>query len=277
MLSRRNCSHLLAGLTLLVYVGIFHITSLLAQEHDFWGESRTPAPGQQLFNANCAGCHGLDGRGGDKGPSVATTVLTDDQVHTVILKGIDGTAMPAFPELKEQQVRDIITRLRTLQGKLEERKPPGDATRGKAVFFGKGECSSCHAISGQGGFLGPDLSAYGSDLPAKTIRDEIVKTDRVPRSGYQSASIVSHDGNRLEGILRNEDNFSVQILTADGNFHFLQKSALQKIEHSGQSLMPTTYRERLSAAELNDLVSYLMNATPPLEDPTSQDTENPTE
>jgi cytochrome c oxidase cbb3-type subunit III len=277
MLSRRNCSHLLAGLTLLVYVGIFHITSSQAQEHDFWGESSTPAPGQQLFNANCAGCHGLDGRGGDKGPSVATTVLTDDQVHTVILKGIDGTAMPAFPELKEQQVRDIIARLRTLQGKLEERKPPGDATRGKAVFFGKGECSSCHAISGQGGFLGPDLSAYGSDLPAKTIRDEIVKTDRIPRSGYQSASIVSHDGNRLEGILRNEDNFSVQILTADGNFHFLQKSELQKIEHSGQSLMPTNYRERLSAAELNDLVSYLMNATSPLEDPPPQDTENPTE
>lgn len=280
MLARRNCSRLLVWFTLLVCARVFHATSSLAQQHDFWGdESKTnPAPGQLAFNANCAGCHGLDGRGGDKGPSIAATVLSDDQVHTVILKGIDGTAMPAFPELNEQQVRTIIARVRTLQGKLEERKPPGNGTRGKAIFFGKGECSSCHAISGQGGFLGPDLSAYGSDLPAKAIREEIVKTDRVARTGYKPASIMTRHGDHLEGIIRNEDNFSVQLLARDGTFHFLQKSALQRVDHPAQSLMPTNYRDRLSATELNDLVSYLMTAAPATNsDPSPEDTETPTE
>jgi putative heme-binding domain-containing protein len=255
--------------------GAFHTSP--AQQHDFWGDPKTPAaPGQHTFNSNCAGCHGLDGRGGDKGPNIAAGVLSDAQVSAVIAKGKAGTNMPAFSSLNQRQIRAIVSYLRTLQGKLEARTLPGDATRGKTIFFGKGECSSCHAISGEGGFLGPDLSAYGSDRPAKTIRDEIVRTDRVAASGYRSASITTRDGNRLEGIIRNEDNFSVQLLKPDGSFHFLQKSDLQNIEHPSQSVMPTNYRDRLSPAELNDLVSYLMNAAP-IAAPPSHQTENSTE
>jgi putative heme-binding domain-containing protein len=74
--------------------------------------------------------------------------------------------------------------------------------------------------------------------------------------------LTTRDGDRLEGIVRNEDNFSVQLQTKDGSFHFFQKSDLRNIEPLGRSVMPTNYRERLSPDELNDLVSYLMNAVP---------------
>jgi len=83
---------------------------------------------------------------------------------------------------------------------------------------------------------------------------------------------------RIRHLIRNEDNFSLQLLVPDGSFHFLQKSDLQNIEHPSQSLMPTNYRERLTSTELNDLVSYLMNAVSaphPASNPTQ--TENPTE
>jgi cytochrome c oxidase cbb3-type subunit 3 len=278
MLARRYCSHIWIGLALLLCAGL--ASSSLAQQHDFWGEGPKTAatPGQRTFNANCAGCHGLDGRGGDKGPNIAASVLSDAQLSTIISKGIAGTAMPGFPDLSQRQIRAIIGSLRTLQGKLEERTPPGDGARGKVIFFGKGECSNCHTFSGEGGFLGPDLSAYGSDISAKAIRDEILRPDRVARAGYRSALITTRNGNRLEGVIRNEDNFSLQLLAPNGSFHFLQKSDLQKIEQPGQSLMPTNYRERLTSTELNDLVSYLMNAvfTPhPASNPTQ--TENPPE
>ncbi|MGC2198193.1 MAG: hypothetical protein WA628_26215 [Terriglobales bacterium] len=146
------------------------------------------------------------------------------------------------------------------------------------MFFGKGECSSCHTISGQGGFLGPELSAYGSAMSAKAIRDEIVRADRIAPSGYQSVVLTTRDGDRVEGVIRNEDNFSLQLQTKDGSFHFLQKSDLRTVEHLGQSLMPTNYRERLSPGELNDLVSYLLNgASSPGQAPTSHKTEKPTQ
>jgi len=182
------------------------------------------------------------------------------QISSIISNGIPGTGMPAFHSLSAGQIRSIVGYVRTLQGNLQARTPPGDATRGKKIFFGKGECSSCHMISGEGGFLGPDLSNYGSALPANAIRDEILKPTRVARAGYQSAAVTTRDSHRLEGVIRNEDNFSLQLLTKDGLFHFLQKSDLQSVEHTGQSLMPIDYHERLTADELNDLVSYLMKA-----------------
>jgi len=41
--------------------------------------------------------------------------------------------------------------------------PPGDATRGKAIFEGsKANCQSCHRINGVGSLFGPDLSAIGA-------------------------------------------------------------------------------------------------------------------
>jgi putative heme-binding domain-containing protein len=263
MISRHKLTRVVFGIALCA--GTFQPFRSFAQQHDFWGDDHrtTEAPGQRPYNSNCAGCHGLDGRGSDKGPNIAASVnvrhLSDARVSSIIAEGIPGTGMPAFHSLGKQQTRAIVGYIRILQGRLEARTLPGNAMRGKEVFFGKGECSLCHSMAGEGGFLGRDLSTYGSDLPAKVIRDEIVKPNRVEPPGYRSAALITHDGNRLEGIIRNEDNFSVQLQTRDGGFHFLEKSDLQSVEHLGRSPMPTNYGERLSTSELNDLVSFLMN------------------
>jgi len=110
--------------------------------------------------------------------------------------------------------------------------------------------------------MGPDLSAYGASVSANAVHDEIVRAQRRPAEGYRSAVLTTGAGERLEGLIRNEDNFSIQIQTRDGSFHFFQKSEIQKLEHLDASLMPTNYGERLSAAELNDLVSYMMSVAP---------------
>src|ERR1035441_5597076 len=132
--------------------------------------------------------------------------------------------MPAFHSLSERQTSALVVYLRLLQGKSEMRTLPGDARRGKGIFFGKGQCFSCHTISGEGGFLGPDLSSYGSTASAKGIHDEIVRSRRTPPQGYRSAVLVTAAGDRIEGLIRNEDNFSVQFQTKDGGFHSFQKS-----------------------------------------------------
>ena len=107
--------------------------------------------------------------------------------------------------------------------------------------------------------MGPDLSTYGSEMSAKAILDTILNSSRVVPPGYKSATVTTRDGSRVEGIVRNEDNFSVQMQTADGEFHFLQKSEVQSLEYSGRSPMPANYGERLTRSELDDLTSYLMS------------------
>ena len=114
-------------------------------------------------------------------------------------------------------------------------------------------------ISGEGGFLGPDLSGYGATASADGIRDEIIRPKRIPPLGYQPAVLVPFEGNRLEGVIRNEDNFSVQFQTKDGGFHFFQKSELRGLDRVEAPLMPTNYGEQLNRQELDDLVGYLQS------------------
>jgi hypothetical protein len=74
--------------------------------------------------------------------------------------------------------------------------------------------------------------------------------------------LTTTQGERLEGLIRNEDNFSIQFQTKDGGFHLFLKSELSTVDRRETSLMPSNYRESLSPGELDDLVSYLMTASP---------------
>jgi cytochrome c oxidase cbb3-type subunit III len=70
---------------------------------------------------------------------------------------------------------------------------------------------------------------------------------------------TAKDGERYQGIIRNEDNFSLQLQSMDGTFHFLSKADLKTIDRSQESIMPSDYGSKLSAAQLNDLISYLLS------------------
>ena len=254
---------------LFLVVSVFSISVLQAgqnpsADHD---SKAAPAEGRSTFNSFCAACHGLDGSGSDKAISISGSDrvrhLSDAQLSSIISNGVPETGMPAFRNLNESQVRAVVGYLRSLQGKAEGRVLPGDPKRGKEIFFGKGDCSACHTISGQGGYLGPDLTEHGATSSADAIRAEIVRTPRVPPMGYRTAALTTDRGERLEGLVRNEDNFSVQMQTKDGRFHFFKKTDLRSFERLDGSLMPADYRNRLSDGELNDVASYLMTTPAP--------------
>ena len=65
-------------------------------------------PGAAIFAANCAGCHGADGRGGEHAPNIATAPevqhLLDRELAGIIRYGIAGAGMPAFSTLKPQEI-----------------------------------------------------------------------------------------------------------------------------------------------------------------------------
>jgi hypothetical protein len=69
------------------------------------------------------------------------------------------------------------------------------------------------------------------------------------------------NGKTVEGIARNEDNFSMQLLTKEGSFILLTKSALKSLTYRNESPMPADYGTRLPAAEIEDLVNFLNSVT----------------
>lgn len=119
-----------------------------------------------LYAQNCAGCHGLEGRGGAGAIGLADPVylaIADDAaIRRATAGGVTGTQMPAFAlaaggMLTDQQVGILVAGIRSWArpGVLGSDEPPpyaggaGDVTRGALVFAAA--CASCHGETGAGG------------------------------------------------------------------------------------------------------------------------------
>jgi cytochrome c oxidase cbb3-type subunit III len=226
------------------------------------GDDRSSSNGQQMFASNCAGCHGLDGTGTQRAPNIVTSPQVQkrsaEEIHRIVSDGIAGTGMPAFRRLGEPEITAVTSYLRILQGKSQTSALPGNPQNGKTIFFAAEGCSGCHMIAGKGGFIGPDLGTYAQTHSADQIRSAI--TNPAERTSLQGlVTAVTHDGQRWEGIVRNEDNFSLQLQSTDGTFHFFSKADLKAIERAQGSIMPSNYGSKLSKTQLDDLVSYLLS------------------
>ena len=252
-----------------VLVALVAINGLVAraqappQSYRQKGPRPVSARGKQTFTTTCASCHGLDGRGGERAPNIAESSkvqrLSDAQISYIIENGIPGTGMPAFRSLENTDIKAVVTYLRTLQGTKKAAKLPGDPSRGETIFFGKGGCSTCHMAAGKGGFIASDLSGYARTHAVEQIRDAI--TNPAPGGDRQArmVTVIIRGGEEYVGRIRNEDNFSLQLQTLDGTFHFVAKSDLERQDYSSQPLMPSDYGSTLSPIELNEVVSYLMS------------------
>ncbi len=169
--------------------------------------------------------------------------------------------MPAFHSLSDADIEAIVQYLRCQAGTNEEGKVPGDPLAGKKLFYGNATCSRCHMADGKGGFIASDLSQYGRMHSPQQIRSAIVSPKDSPTIRMRLATLTLRDGRKFTGRVRNEDNFSIQIQALDGTFHFVSKSAIDKIEYDQKLLMPADYGSALTSEELNDLISYLMSVS----------------
>src|SRR5580692_519652 len=225
---------------------------------------RPIAEARQTFENRCAGCHGLDGRGGERAPDIATSPKTqnrtDAQLTQIITNGIPANGMPSFSSLDAPTIKALVKYLRVLQGKSEGAAMPGNPAAGKTIFFGEAKCSGCHLAAGSGGFLGPDLSTYARRRPPEEIRDAITKPATLLGLGRSEVTVTPRNCQSMTGGLRNDDNFSLQLQTPDGAFHSVVKADVASVAYSKAPLMPTDYGSTLSPTELNDLISFLMSA-----------------
>jgi len=241
--------------TALWFASFFALKPVHAQEN---------ISGQAIFASNCSACHGSDGRGGERAPNIATrrevVSRADSDLIRAVQNGVPGTAMPSFGYMGPAKINAVVHYLRTLQGIGTAVKAPGDPHLGEQFFYGKAECSKCHMVNGRGGFLSSDLSGYGFGRSVEDIRSAIVTPNRAVDRRSEAITVVTEDQKRFTGLIRSEDNFSLNIQTEDGSFHFFSKESIARVEYSGHSLMPDDYEKRLSSKDIDDLVSYLLKA-----------------
>lgn len=229
---------------------------------DLSADTHNSEAGKTTFVANCSGCHGIDGKGGDRAPGISSgsdaAKIPDEELRRTIANGVAGAGMPPFASLGNEQITAVMAYVRGLQGKAESFPVPGDPRRGEQLFFGKAGCSGCHMAVGQGGFLASDLTGYGAGRSPNEIHRAITDPSNDDNERGKQATVRLPDGQAFTGVVRSEDNFSIAIQTKQGKFLLLQKAELADVSYNHETLMPKDYGSKLTTQQLDDLVSFLM-------------------
>ncbi len=217
-----------------------------------------PPDGERLYMENCAECHGPEG---DVVPDVSLMqgrfrrASTDPELVGIVLRGIPNTAMPPS-NFSEAQASAIVQFLRARASRAAANA--GNATAGRAVFTGKGNCTSCHRVNGVGARTGPDLSEIGRVRHSTDIEKAVLDPDALIVPSNRSVRIVTRDGATITGRLLNQDIFTVQLIDSKEQLRSLMRADLKELTFIDKSPMPS-FRGKLTPEEVTDLLSYLVS------------------
>jgi cytochrome c oxidase cbb3-type subunit 3 len=238
------------------------------------GDSSAIKEGASLFRSNCSPCHGLNARGGGRGPDLTSGRWThgssDADIFRTISQGVPGTQMSANG-FEDSETWAIIAYLRSLAPSTRT-KMSGDPAKGEKLFTGATGCSTCHMVNGRGGLLGPDLSRVGASRSIAYLTESIREPDKELSDGmldpnnhyglplvYDTVTVVLKNGDKLTGIAKNEDTFSIQLLDTNQQLRLFQKRDLKEVLHEHKSLMPAYSEQMIDPVALQDLLAYLEN------------------
>lgn len=223
-------------------------------------DAAVAAAGRTVYNQNCTACHGRDGAAGDRAPALGAdrryTRTSNEDLFEAVTNGIPGTGMPSMG-LSADDAWRVVAYIRSLRASAADFPPEGNAARGQVIYAGKGQCASCHMIGGRGGLIGPDLTNLGGEATLRRIREALTVAKPHPPAGYRPITIETTDGRTIRGVLKNENNFSFQVLGLDEQLHLLSSNDIRSLVRDEVSLMPSNYDKILNAEELTDLIAYL--------------------
>jgi PQQ-dependent dehydrogenase (methanol/ethanol family) len=226
-----------------------------------------------LYVATCTLCHGGDSLGTDRAPTLANSALlrglSDSDVAAIIVKG--KNKMPAFA-LPQADVDQMVRYIRSLNAAPAATAVVGDAKAGESIFFGEGQCSSCHTAAGRGSSYGPDLSSIASRLRPDAMQQTLTNPGSSTSSGggggrggggggfgavpatYDAVTVTLNDGSKLQGLNRAQGSHDLVLQTKDGRLRLLQEGQYRSVVPDTAPAMPA-YKG--TAEQQRSLIAYL--------------------
>ena len=142
--------------------------------------------GAALYNRHCAACHGNNGMGGVGVPLALADFLAvadDHYLRTTIRRGRPGRVMPAFTQLREEEVTALVRHIlswKAPQTKSQALIPArrGSAARGEPLYVQ--HCAACHGDHGQGG--------HGTGVTFSRPRDYPILAPALNNPGFLAAA-----------------------------------------------------------------------------------------
>jgi putative heme-binding domain-containing protein len=178
---------------------------------------------------------------------VLSTAGRDDAALVAVLNKAAGIGNP-----RPEWTPDLVAQL------AAEVKAKGDAKRGQAVYASPlANCAACHRIDGQGGPVGPELSALGRGAPLEHLIESVLWPRRTIKEGYLTVLVLTEDGEVYQGqkIRESATELVLRDLAADREIR-LARSRIRQLKDAGTA-MPENLTDGMTRGEIVDLVRYL--------------------
>ncbi len=228
-------------------------------KNPFDGQPEAIDSGRQLYMNSCSGCHGPNAEGG-RGPRIAQNGdirgATDQRLFNSIKNGVRGSDMPPSTH-PDEKIWQLVSFVKSVNAPAYETKVDGNVDAGQAIFSGKGGCSGCHMIRGQGGALGPDLTNAGMARSVPQLREAILVPSEKPTEGYSAVTVKTKKGATVKGVAKDNTNYAINVMDASGRLHMLSKLDISEVIFSKRSAMPEDYGQRFSKQEIDDVIAFL--------------------
>jgi putative heme-binding domain-containing protein len=136
-------------------------------------------------------------------------------------------------------------------------KLPGEAARGRELFFGTASCSKCHCVGGQGANVGPDLTEIQRKFDRSRLLDAIVNPSAAILLGYEGWAIATIDGRILTGKLVGQGDPLI-VADIEGKQHAIPLDQIEERRLLSTSIMPEVSALGLGSQGLADLAEFLL-------------------
>ncbi|HZT82605.1 MAG TPA: c-type cytochrome [Gemmataceae bacterium] len=179
--------------------------------------------------------------------------FTVRQLHGLNDKELSARLNKAWGTIRRpsEEKAALIARYRKLLTPDSLKK--ADLPRGRLLF--ERNCASCHTLFNEGGKVGPELTG-SQRANLDYVLENMIDPSAVVAREYQVSIVATKYGRVINGIVKREDERSLTLQTPN-DVVTVAKDDIEAREQSRLSLMPEGLLQKLSDAEVRDLVAYL--------------------
>jgi putative heme-binding domain-containing protein len=137
--------------------------------------------------------------------------------------------------------------------------------RGRTLFAAAA-CFKCHRFAGQGGIVGPDLTAAARRFNNKDLLDSMTIPSRTISDQYQASMFVLDNGKTVIGRVANLSGENIMVMTnmlEPGKMTAVRRSTIEEVLASKTSMMPDGLLNTLTKDEILDLIAYIRSGGNP--------------
>lgn len=140
-----------------------------------------------------------------------------------------------------------------------------DFENGRRMFTATA-CFRCHRFAGDGGIVGPDLTAVSRRYNARTMLESLLEPSKVISDQYEARVFVLSSGRQVIGRVVNLNAGQLNVcenMLDPGNLTSVDRSEIEESHVSRTSMMPNGLLNNLTKEEIFDLCAYLQSGGDP--------------